>query len=155
MNRLKIVAIGFFSVLVVYILARLAIFAGVAPVQILPVEMVLKKFGLNYSFLPELFVFSGGIIGALIMAWVFENNTTAGKGILLAFVFWFIAMLVFAPVADLGLFTLRSEPGFLLALFVLGAYLIYGTLAGWLIGKLVYFESGVGDEIRFHSKQEE
>ncbi|MFP4687456.1 MAG: hypothetical protein ACLFN5_05030 [bacterium] len=154
MNWFKTAAIGFSSALIVYILARLAIFTSILPLDKLPAEIILEDFGLNYPLLAEICVFVAGIVGALLLAWIFENNTTVGKGIIFGGLIWIMTMLIGSPLAGWGLFALTGDHGFLLAAYILVAHLIYGGLTGWLIEKLIYFESGVADEIKCHAQQE-
>ncbi len=163
MEYLKAGVIGFFAAVVTFILVKLLIIGGWAPFNLYPQAALFAVAGLELFYLPLIYYFFTGIGWSLLVAWLFQNNTSLGKGLGLGVFLWLIMNLLGAPLIGWGFFGSRAgqelavpfqlDSTLTFLLLTLALDLIYGGLVGWLNGLWLDFSGDVGAQIRQHSEE--
>ncbi len=136
---------GFIASLCMFILLYLGIYVtGWAPFNITPSAAFLENLGVNIGPLPLIVHFFYGMFWSVVLVYIFENDVSVSKGLLMALALWLFMMIVYSPIIGWGMFgfgfahllgsdhMLYLRPGLSYLISTMILHLVYGTVIGWL-----------------------
>lgn len=156
MKWLKSALIGALGSLVMFILMKVGIGAGIAPFNLPPSAAFLVSLGIKIPPLALLVHFLYGAFWSIILLAVYKNRVSIKKGLILATALWLFMMIVYSPIIGWGLFGfgnastldpssplyLAAGPKYLIVTLIL--HLIYGSIIGWGNKAWINFQQTAG-----------